>query len=255
MSIMSKSILLYSGGIDSFVALSYIRDNIDSNVIPVYYDLMHKYNEPELDIVTKNKKCKVVEYSPLGDLETDTAYIPNRNLILAMDASGRFNADVIYIGGTKSDRISDNNREIMDKLSDVVTTSMGKKITITSPFWDVYKEDIAKWYCGRYNGINLLLKTFSCYEPYRHDLSSEYIRTCNHKKDQIKKYNTKECNACQACFRKSVILNTLGIIRNFDNEKIVNKYKNEFSKLIPNTRIESTLRYISTLDTIYGTEN
>jgi len=63
------------------------------------------------------------------------------------------------------------------------------------------------------------------------------------------KYSTYECMNCSACFRKSVELNSIGIFRNFKNNKIVQKYEKEFKNLIiSNPRSLATIKYIDKLN-------
>lgn len=230
-----KSILLFSPGIDSFLALKKLEKNNKTPTQLIHYALGSRYSYAELYHIQKLMIPVSVDTSlTLTDIEKDNAYIPNRNLLMAMHAAGKYDADIVYIGGTLSDRVSDNNESIMNNLSNVVSESLNKKVTITSPFWNEYKVELAKEFSEQNSNAGIILQgTFSCYKPIE-----------NKEKEPV------ECNRCKACFRKSVILYSIGINRSFKTPHIINKYKKEFINCKESTpRSKATLEYINWLET------
>ena len=242
-----NSVLLYGGGIDSYIANFYIREVLQDFPQLVYYKLGHKYEKYEYETIKKHANS-VVEYVnsiKLGDTEQSDAFIPNRNLLLAMHAAGKFEASTVYIVGSKSDRVSDNNKEIMDDLSNIISKSLSRRVVVTSPFWNVYKEDMVDWYV-KYFGTptKLLTETFSCYNgnPSRKIVYKDLLLEIENKA------NIKECLNCPACFRKCAVLFKTGIYVKFENIHIVNRYRKEFSITIEETpRTKNTIKYINRL--------
>lgn len=232
------SVLLFSPGIDSFLAYHHLKEK---NPLLVYYAIRNKYCMDEIDFL-RNKKLNVSIDSTFNfaDIEEKNSFIPNRNLHFALHAAGKYSPNV-YIGGTKSDRVSDNNETIMDSLSDVASSSLNTDVKITSPFWDKHKVELAKDYITDNDPINLLSETFSCYDP----LDTEVDRNVLINGEQIK-YTNKECLRCKACFRKNVILYNVGIYRHFKNRLIVDAYEKEFAEP-KNIREVATIDYIKRL--------
>lgn len=155
-------------------------------------------------------------------------------------------SDKVWIGGSLSDRVGDNKKEVFDSLSDLLTKVNGRLITIKSPFWDSYKCDIAYMMTHSFkicSGDSLVKETFSCYKPLN---NKRLVRYCIN--GEAKSYLTKECLECPACFRKGVALFATSIKRAFQNYQLVDKYENDFKNQIVNSpRKLATLSYCSYL--------
>ena len=249
-----SSVVLYTGGIDSLITLEYVRQKIDSDTKPVYFYIGSKYSHIEEKIVQETEPDVIIDHGlSLGDIEMDDAYIPQRNVLLATMAVAKFSNNV-FIGGSLSDRVSDNNETVMRNLSQVVETAgafkdYGKKsVYVTSPFWDVYKEDMINWYCGHAeDAYNKLIKTFSCYLP-----TSSRMTHLIYAGDRGMR-RTSECLACKACFRKCAAMFSTGVFIPFENMDIVNKYKMEFEDAsLDDRRAMGTLKYIKALENFNG---
>lgn len=231
------SLLLFSPGIDSFLALKALEKQGTPPDILVYYALNSRYTRAEIDHFQKLKmlQVRVDTTMNLQDIEKDDAYMPNRNLLMAMHAAGKYDADTIYVGGTASDRVSDNNVKVMNALSETLTLSLEKPVMVTSPFWNKYKMELAQEFVkDNPNGAKVLEGTFSCYAP-RETEDGEW----------------KECQRCKACFRKSTILYGVGISRAFRTPHIIRNYKDDFTNKPDEEqtpRIKAALEYIEWLD-------
>jgi len=233
------SVLLFSPGIDSLLAVHSLEKQGKPPTVLVYYALGTRCTKAEVDYLRQLMlPIRIETCLNLQDIEDDHAYVPNRNLLMAMHAAGKYNADTVYIGGTKSDRVSDNNIEVMKHLSDTISLSMQKPVQVTSPFWNKYKIEIAKEFVkDKEFGGKLLQGTFSCYSPYKRPDDEVLV----------------ECQRCNACFRKSVILHgSADINRVFKTPHIIDKYKKEFEGL---STEEQTPRSIATLEYIKWLEN
>ncbi len=218
-----SEILLFTGGIDSFVGYYYL--NFPQTL---YFNLNSKYSEKEIKNIKKLIPNTIIDNSLefLGKFEEDlNAHIPFRNLYLALTAATKY-SDKIFICGLKDDRMTDKNEKIFKKWSNLFSEIEGRKIEILSPFWKMTKVDIVKWFTKNYDK-NLLLNTVSCYS----EEDSNY------------------CGKCQCCFRKAVALNSIDIKLPFYDKKIINYYKNRMSKGIYDKKRELyTLKYLESLN-------
>lgn len=250
---MKNEILLFSSGLDSYFAKEYLLSQ-GHDVECMYWDICTKYSRHEIETIKNvdDSVCIQYDFINLKVCEHDDAFVPNRNFLLAMLTQSMYYNDCnkIWICGTKSDRVSDNNKEVFDELSSFLSKVHKRTIEITSPFWGMYKTDVISWFnkIRNFDSVKianeLLNNTFSCYYP-KEKKTNEVYRI----QDQIYQYNTYECMKCPACFRKSVELNSINIFRNFKNIEILQKYKNEFSKLIiQNKRSLATIDYVDLLE-------
>ncbi len=240
--------LLFTSGIDSYICREYLlakHHNFDC----VYFQHGGRYTRVELQYIERMmhpvKMCTALSFK---EIETDSAFIPNRNILMAIMANA-YNYDVIWIGGSLSDRVCDNNKEIFKDLSKFLTLMNGRNIKIDSPFFDCYKEDMVEWFINHKGNtqsakIELLDRTFSCFNPLI-DYQSWPVLIDGEKHEHI----TRECLTCPACFRKSEVLFSAGIKRDFFNPTTIQHYKEEFNTdIIKTTRGRNTLKYIEWLE-------
>lgn len=204
---VNKTALLFSAGIDSFIAYFFIKNIIGDDCDLLYYDLGTNYTAEEKVAAEKlfPGKVKYIEdLNYLGSKEHGVnAVIPNRNIIMAIHAVSNLGYEKVYIAGLKDDNAPDKTEFVFNDLSKLLSMTTGKHIVITSPFWDYTKHYIVDWYINDFNGTVKLLQTFSCYTPI----------------------DGKECNNCKACFRKSTVLYSAAKIqRPFFNKAIVADY-------------------------------
>jgi len=191
-----KRILLFSGGIDSFVAYHYL--NYPQTI---YFDINSRYSKKEIRVIKQLIPTTIIEkVLDLGDREKDDANIPMRNLYFSMLATKY--SDVIYIAGLKDDMVEDKNREIFTKFSELLSCLNNRSIQILSPFWNFTKNQVVDWYLKSGGSKEKLLQTISCY-------SSD---------------DTIYCGRCTACFRKYVVLRNHGIDIKFYNNDLINIY-------------------------------
>jgi len=221
---MFDEIILFSGGIDSYIGYYYLN-----KPQPVYFNLNSNYSKKEIDnfnnlhldknIIIDNDLCF------LGNMEQGlNAHISYRNLYLALTASAKYSNN-IYICGLKDDNMTDKNKKVFDLWSSHLSELEDRPIKIDSPFWDMTKSDIVKWFSNNYDK-NLLLNTISCYSE----------------KDN------KSCYECQSCFRRNCSLFEIDIKLPFYNRNIIEYYKNRIGKdIYDNKREESMYKYITYL--------
>jgi len=197
-------ILLFSGGIDSYVAWHYLY-----NPQTVYFDLNTPYSEKEKRVVKKLIPSTIIE--SVIDFSTrqkgDHAFVPYRNLHLALLANEY--ADHIVIAGLKDDMVNDKNQTVFRQFSYLMSDMTKRKIIVMSPFWHMTKEQVVGWFLENGGTKEQLLSTISCYTKTK------------------KKY----CGKCPACFRKWCALRANGIDDlPFHNIPLMLEYKDKAEK-------------------------
>jgi 7-cyano-7-deazaguanine synthase len=191
-------ILLFSGGIDSYVAYHYL-----GKPQTLYFNLNTRYSFKEILVVTKLIPDTIIEHCINFKTreEEGTAFVPYRNLHLALLANKY--SDTIVIAGVKDDKVNDKNEYIFDQFSKLMSHMMDREITVMSPFWSMSKQDVVKWFLDNGGTKAQLLSTLSCY-------SSD---------------DSLFCGKCAACFRKWCALKVNGIDDlQFTNHSLMRKY-------------------------------
>ena len=205
MGINGEVVLCFSGGVDSFIGNHYLTEQ--GRVFhSIYFDLGSRYTSKERNHMQEfwHNKVKIVfALSWLGTLEQrDTAFIPYRNLYIAMTAS-LYYAPNVCICGLKDDVCSDKNEEVFKLWSDHLSVIGQKDVKIFSPFWEMTKSEIVAWYLSTGGKERGLLDTVSCYS------------------NGIDNY----CGECRACFRKCVAFGVNGIDLPFYDGELVAEYR------------------------------
>ena len=215
----SKSrVLCISGGVDSVIAWYYLN-----KPTAVYFNTGVPYAAKEKRALM-NLGIPFIEDNSLKFPET-SIYIPHRNLLFASRASQY--GDNVYIAGLKDDMVEDKNEMAFAVMSACLTAIGKKPVQVLSPFWDMMKEDIIRWFMANYSYAEYILKcTCSCYSNIG-----------------------KECMACEACFRKNCALFANGIKRPFEFNKLIQYYTNRaLEGVYVSKRNESILNYVEWLN-------
>lgn len=190
-----KKILLYSGGMDSWLI-----DKIWKPDERIYIDMHTRYSSQEIEHIKRQKLDVTVLDFPLGQWERPDKIIPLRNLYLPMvicNYTGNDDVD-ICLGATRGDRVLDKSKDFVKLATDILSylyqpqwwIPEGKKVRVNIDFKDYTKEDLLKMYLD--NGGDLdeaFNQSFSCYEPDIHG---------------------HECWHCKPCFRKFVAFESVG---------------------------------------------
>jgi 7-cyano-7-deazaguanine synthase in queuosine biosynthesis len=213
------AILLFSGGVDSFVAWYWL-----GKPQTVYFDLKTKCAEKEKKFVQEIRPNIIIDQTL--DLHAreigQNAYVPFRNLLIASQAA--WYSDIIYIIGLKDDKVLDKNEAAFNAISHTLSKLEGRPIKVLSPFWNMTKANVVKWYLENVNSNpEQLLKTVSCY-------SNE---------------STNYCGFCPSCFRKWNAFRANGIDIKFYNDDLMEDYyqRAKAEEYIPE-RNESIIREI-----------
>jgi 7-cyano-7-deazaguanine synthase in queuosine biosynthesis len=187
-----KHVLMFSGGLDSYLAYLALKDNGIEPTL-VYAGLGHRYERDEFwaALALANFHGEELIHTKalqLGGWEEDNAYIPMRNGFLGM--AGALYGDRIWMAIMDGEQTYDDCKKgTFTALSLAISALSGKPVIVDSPFWDKTKaEVIASLNPHHYK---LLLRTTSCHRAERVPGS--------------------QCGRCNACFRRWVAFAVNGI--------------------------------------------
>lgn len=159
-------VLLYSGGLDSYVA-----HHLWTPDVLLYVALGHRYQDQELETVARSGlDVQVDRRLYLGDLERDDAIIPLRNLYLAAIASHY--GDTIGLGALAGEVNPDKSERFRQEASQVLSTcysrsywSSGHPVVLEYPLARWTKAQLVAHYLRKGgDGQDLVARTRSCYQ-------------------------------------------------------------------------------------------
>jgi 7-cyano-7-deazaguanine synthase len=214
---MKKSVLLYSGGMDSWLVEKLCKPDHC-----LYVHVGSPYDQAEsrrLPIL-----CSQVWLDGLQRFERDSDLIlPYRNAYFILAAAnfieenypleeGEVDEVEIMMGATAGDRVLDKSPEFAHEMTTLLnymnlpqhwTGQNCRRFTVSLPVKHLTKTQMVAEYLKRGGTLEEVYEdTFSCYHPLPRD---------------------KECNRCKPCFRKYVAL-TLNGFTMWENEEVVLGY-------------------------------
>ena len=174
-------ILLFSGGLDSYIAWEYL-----DRPKTLYVALGHRYQDLELESVKSLVPDTIIDDRlRLGDLEEEDAHIPLRNAFLALVGS-LYDDEVALVVQKGEMDIPDRSPKFFYRMTQLLSTLKAPRgVRFFTPFWNWTKTQMVKWYLEAGHDPAKLLATRSC-----------YTRTAS----------GKPCGRCSACFRRWVAL-------------------------------------------------
>ena len=189
-----KKVLLYSGGMDSW-----LMSKLWNPDIKLYVNMHTRYSENEMKKIKESESDVTFVDFPLGQWERDDAIVPLRNLYLCMVACNVTGSEdvEILIGATAGDRVLDKSYEFVDKANDLLNylytpqhwIPEGKNVKICISYKSWTKTDLLKNYKEQGGDIEeAFTHSFSCYDPV----------------------DGHECWQCKPCFRKFVSFASVG---------------------------------------------
>lgn len=204
-----KTVLLVSGGLDSFIAYHYLIDD-GYEVVPVHINYNGSYSSKELNIVQRLFPNVIIDNSInlAGQEFGEKAFLKNRNAYFAL--IGSTYSTSICMAGLKDDNVGDKSPEAFIKMENLLTEINPETYSVFSPFWRMEKEEVLSWYIQQKLSVSDLMKTTSCYHP-----TLDY------------------CGVCPSCFRKYCAFVSCGIdyaIPLFTNHNLALQYLVNLSK-------------------------
>lgn len=199
---MYKNVLMFSGGLDSLIGYFYLTKLNGKEPLAVYSALGHKYMTKEVQAVYHIKnhfayymqdyaKFELIPDTTLrlGHWEKEDAFIPMRNMFLAM--VGALYGNRIFIVCQKGEQdLEDRDEEFFKQASDILSRLNNEDIRVMPLFHHMTKTDMVKWYLDNEYPVELLQASVSCYSKDRH---------------------VKQCGMCSSCFRRWVAMSLNGI--------------------------------------------
>lgn len=169
-----KKVLLYSGGMDSWLI-----DKIWKPDVKLFVDVGTKSSKEERKRLPEDVIVKELDLSEFEDSEKNYL-LPLRNLFLIELAS--YYGDEICLGAIGGSIHYDNNMKfggmVQDILNYLYSEIDNKKVKVVMPFVDTSKADLIKLYVEQGGDIEeAYTKSFSCYSPI----------------------DNKECGQCLSC--------------------------------------------------------
>lgn len=157
-----KKVLLYSGGMDSWLI-----DKLWKPDIKLFIRLHTKSNDIEYERI-KNDKSVLIKDFDLSEFENKKTYfLPLRNLHLITLASHYGNE--ICLGSVKYSVHKDNNetfQTLAESTINYLLSESSEKISIVMPYWNKSKTELLSDYLRFGGNIDKAYKeTFSCYNP------------------------------------------------------------------------------------------
>lgn len=185
-----KTVLLYSGGMDSWLISKICKPDIK-----LFFDLGTASSNAELERIQENKDDVVIDrtMSGLGTLERNGDFIvPLRNMFLIARAAEY--GEHIILGTNKTDAHNDKLQPFADKMQDILNYYYGpsidglceiKDIEVDFSYKAYNRADLCRMYMENGGSVEEALeKSFSCYTPKRE--GNKLV----------------ECHNCRPCFRK-----------------------------------------------------
>lgn len=185
-------VILYSGGIDSFIASTLLGDEWT----PVYVNMGTRYSSKELEFISASPMSQHLRICdlPLGDLEQDNGFLPQRNLMLLAYVQARFNANEIALCAVKGEYSRDKHRTFFQKASELLSYTAGMPVRCYSPLISMTKtQAVARYLKEGYSADELLNYTVSCYHS-----------------------TSNACGQCMSCYRRWVALENNGLQQQWD---------------------------------------
>jgi len=180
---MSQEVVLFSGGMDSYVAAF-----MYPNATLVHVDFREQYEDKQLAAIKRIAPRHVEMLTGLDlsqFLGEDGVYLPNRNMLLA--TLGAMYGDTIILGAIAGDVYPDHGTVFGDLLSATLSHINGAEYKVLFPFSHLTKYDLVSEYIAL-GGDPLDLKhTLSCYHP-----------------------TETACMKCRSCLRKLVAMGLHG---------------------------------------------
>jgi len=175
-----KRVLLYSGGMDSWLI-----DKLWKPDIKLYVNFHTKASFQEMSRLPKD----VIKLDfDLSEFERKNFFLPYRNLLLITIAANY--GDVICLGSVASDVHLDNSDEFIFKINELInflsSEEEGNNKKIISLYSHFTKEELLYNYVLEGGDIDLAEREcFSCYKP-ENDNHCHKCKSCNQKFEAFK---------------------------------------------------------------------
>ncbi len=204
---MGMKVILYTGGLDSFIGLWLLQRQDPDNWVPVYFDTGSCYAWKEKQAITQNAqkgaRARIVSgILDLSSLETTgDPYVPQRNTLLCAAVQAVYDGAVtdIALCSVMDDVYSDNGTAFHVAMSHLLSLTAGYNVRVFSPL--LYGEPGDNIF-----GIRRLMTKQEAVEKYL-ELGGEIWRLNR----TVSCYDSQKvsCGQCKACERHKAALRTI----------------------------------------------
>lgn len=214
-----KTVLLYSGGMDSFIANWLLNPDI-----LLYIKVGSRYEDKELKFVHRfiedfdfSRKFHEINLSFLRNFEMENAHIPLRNLFFIEIAS--LFGDVVYLNALKGETSKDKSKRFRKSsqtlinycLDDILGLETQRRVKIEFPFKGLTKTKLLKKYLESVNEY---------FVPTQKQYLEKYTVSCYSDIDD-------SCGWCMSCYRRWVAEINNGIYSTRYSKNPYDYYLNE----------------------------
>ena len=195
-------VILYTGGLDSFIGLWLLQRQDPHEWVPVYFDTGSRYAWKEKQTIAKNSQKGayvwiVKDILDLSRFESDTdPYVPQRNTLLCAAVQAVYDGAVtdIALCSVMDDVYRDNDARFHLAMSEVLTGTAGYPVRVFSPLQKdenifgihrlLTKKEAVKKYLELGGAIWRLRRTVSCYHPEK--VSCGRCKACERHQEALK---------------------------------------------------------------------
>lgn len=193
---MPKTVLAYSGGLDSFILWILL-----GQPQCLYVAGGHAYQGRELETILAHRRklgvnCYISRKINWADFEQEDGHIPYRNDLILTAMSMEFpGATILAYGALSGETSPDKSGAFIRRKSRLMSMQAGHRIRVVAPARHMTKTELVAKYIREGHAVNYLHQTRSCYRPG--DLG---------------------CGRCMACFRRWVAftLNDINVDAQFE---------------------------------------
>jgi 7-cyano-7-deazaguanine synthase in queuosine biosynthesis len=194
---MKSDILLYSGGMDSYIAWHYL-----GKPRTLFVDLGHRYRVKEVRAIRDTiPDTEIIPSLFIGQYEEDDANIPMRNLLLVMCAVWEGANRVWLIVQKDEMSIPDRSSIFLTTVGKFLGNLVSRSVFVATPFAEMDKTDMVKWYMENVGDVDFLLRTVGCFDS-----------------------GVGHCGNCGSCFRRYVALKNNGIDPGYELRSEIKSY-------------------------------
>lgn len=189
---VTKTIILYSGGLDSFIGwnlLAHTRPGGNIGLVSTYFDLHTRYASKERQRFTGN--IDIHDLIGMERLERPDGFLPQRNVMLVTAAAAHYpDADEIVLCGVRGEYSRDKHPQFYERMTRLLSYTAGRPVRVFSPFERMTKSQAVRAYLAAGLPRDLLFGTVSCYDA-----------------------KSNACGRCMSCFRRWVALENNGMAK------------------------------------------
>lgn len=186
------NVLLYSSGLDSFIAYHLLPRNEDW--LNAYLNLDSRYSRKESWALEEVRLPYAIWDFPIARYrEQGDGFVPQRNLLMVSFAQALYDADQVAMAAVRGEYSRDKHPSFFKQASKLLSYTAGKPVRVFSPLASMTKTQAVTAYLKQGGDPDVLLQTVSCYDPV-----------------------LAACGRCMSCYRRWVALENNELEQDWD---------------------------------------